>query len=119
MHCETWKGVHRESGVTCQGNGCTGLDGVLEGSSVQGFQMAGMSRGLVPCAELFLINLQASAADHKLGSELFEKIPRWLQNGTLQTNNSKVLSGGLSAVPEGFQMHRDGKISGFKLVYEL
>jgi hypothetical protein len=62
---------------------------------------------------------QASAADHNLGSELFENIPSWLQNGTLQTNKSKVLPGGLEAVKEGFQMHRDGKISGFKLVYEL
>jgi hypothetical protein len=95
------------------------LDGVFEGSSVQGVQMAGMSREFIPYVEPFLTNLQASAADHKLGSELFQKIPGWLENGTLQTNNSKVLSGGLSAVPEGFQMHRDGKISGFKLVYEL
>jgi len=61
----------------------------------------------------------ASVADHKLGSELFEKVPEWLQDGTLRTNTSKVLSGGLAAVPEGFQMYRDGKISGFKLVYEL
>ncbi|PVH68861.1 NAD(P)-binding protein [Cadophora sp. DSE1049] len=44
----------------------------------------------------------ASVADHNLGCELFKQIP-----------------GGLSAVPEGFQMHRDGKVSGFKLVYEL
>jgi hypothetical protein len=26
---------------------------------------------------------------------------------------------GLKAVPEGFQMHRDGKISGKKVVYEI
>ena len=62
---------------------------------------------------------QASVPDHTLGSELFQKIPQWLQDGKLQTNTSKVLSSGLSAVPEGFQMHRDGKISGFKLVYEM
>ena len=63
--------------------------------------------------------IQASSPDHKLGIELFEKIPGWLQDGTLRTNISKVLPGGLDAVREGFQMHRDGKISGFKLVYEL
>ncbi|KAE9371146.1 zinc-binding dehydrogenase family oxidoreductase [Stipitochalara longipes BDJ] len=61
----------------------------------------------------------ASNADHTLGSELFEKIPGWLQDGTLRPNTSKVLPGGLEAVNKGFQMHRDGKISGFKLVYEL
>jgi hypothetical protein len=65
-----------------------------------------------------LTKTQASNADHKLGTELFEKIPGWLQDGTLQPNTSKVLPGGLEAVKEGFQMHRDGKISGFKLVYE-
>jgi hypothetical protein len=37
----------------------------------------------------------------------------------LKTNASKVLPGGLEAVKQGFQMHRDGKISGFKLVYEI
>lgn len=67
----------------------------------------------------FLIRLKASIADHNLVCELFEKIPGWLVNGVLKTNVSQVLSGGLSAVPEGFQMHRDGKISGFKIVYNL
>jgi hypothetical protein len=62
---------------------------------------------------------QAVTADHELGRELFEKISGWLQDGSLRSNTSKVLLGGLGAVKEGFQMHRDGKISGFKLVYEL
>ncbi|PMD62981.1 GroES-like protein [Hyaloscypha bicolor E] len=61
----------------------------------------------------------ASSGDHALGIELFENISGWLKDGTLQANTPKVLAGGLSAIPEGFQMHRDGKISGFKLVYEL
>ncbi|OBT54774.1 hypothetical protein VE04_03464 [Pseudogymnoascus sp. 24MN13] len=61
----------------------------------------------------------ASVADHTLGIELFQKLPNWLQDGTLQTNTSKVLPGGLSAVPGGFQVHRDGMISGYKLVYEV
>jgi NADPH-dependent curcumin reductase CurA len=68
---------------------------------------------------MLLTYFQASVADHTLGIELFQKLPNWLQDGTLQTNTSKVLPGGLSAVPEGFQMHRDGKISGYKLVYEV
>jgi hypothetical protein len=50
---------------------------------------------------------------------LFEKIPGWLEKETLKTNTAKVLPGGLEAVHEGFQMHRDGKVSGFKIVYTL
>lgn len=63
--------------------------------------------------------LQASKEDHELSAELFDKIPGWLQSGQLKTNTAKILHGGLNAVPEGFQMHRDGKISGFKIVYNL
>ena len=62
---------------------------------------------------------QASVADHSLASELFEKIPGWLKDGTLESNISRVLPRGLEAVEEGFRMHRDGEISGFKLVHEL
>ena len=60
---------------------------------------------------------RASKADDELGGELFEKIPGWLRDGSLRNNTSKVL-GGLEAVEDGFQMHRGGKILGFKLVYE-
>ncbi|CZR50389.1 related to C.carbonum toxD gene [Phialocephala subalpina] len=61
----------------------------------------------------------ASEADHNLGIKLFHAIPKWLEDRTLKTNTSKVVPGRLSGVEEGFQMHRDGKISGCKLVYEL
>jgi len=61
----------------------------------------------------------ASIEDHELSAELYQKTPGWLKDGTLQTNPSKVLPGGLSAVPGGFQMLRDNKIAGFKLVYAL
>jgi NADPH:quinone reductase-like Zn-dependent oxidoreductase len=60
----------------------------------------------------------ASQDDHNLSSELFEKLPQWLEDGTIKPNEAKVLKG-LEAVPEGFQEYRDGKISGYKIVYAL
>ena len=51
--------------------------------------------------------------------ELFQKIPGWLVSRELKANTAKVLPGGFDAVSEGFQLHRDGKISGFKIVYNL
>ncbi|KAM0562187.1 hypothetical protein ACHAPJ_002632 [Fusarium lateritium] len=61
----------------------------------------------------------ASEDDHKLGTEFNEKLPGWLDEGKIKPNKAKVLPGGLDAVAGGFQEHRDGKISGYKLVYEL
>ncbi|KAL4801201.1 chaperonin 10-like protein [Aspergillus unguis] len=60
----------------------------------------------------------ASKEDHELSSELFEKMPGWLKSGTVKPNQPKVYRG-LDAVPEGFQEYRDGKISAYKIVYEL
>ncbi|KAL4879944.1 chaperonin 10-like protein [Aspergillus karnatakaensis] len=60
----------------------------------------------------------ASKEDHELVSELFEKLPAWLEEGNIKPSHLKVLSG-LDAVPEGFQEYRDGKISAYKIVYEL
>ncbi|OJJ57337.1 hypothetical protein ASPSYDRAFT_58900 [Aspergillus sydowii CBS 593.65] len=60
----------------------------------------------------------ASKHDHELSSELFEKLPGWLQNGTIKPNTPKILHG-LDAVPDGFQEYRDGKISAYKIVYEI
>ncbi|RGP72224.1 zinc-type alcohol dehydrogenase [Fusarium longipes] len=59
-----------------------------------------------------------SEEDHKLGVEFNKKLPVWLEEGKIKPNKPKVL-GGLDAVPQGFQEYRDGKISGFKIVYEL
>lgn len=59
----------------------------------------------------------ASKEDHDLAAELYEKLPKWIEEGSLVPNRSKVLPGGLNAVREGFEMHKEGKISGFKLVY--
>ncbi|KFY27670.1 hypothetical protein V491_00787 [Pseudogymnoascus sp. VKM F-3775] len=61
----------------------------------------------------------ASQADHDLSCELFQNIPGWLERGKLKPNTVRVIPGGLDAVKEGFQMHRDGQVSAFKIVYEL
>ncbi|KAF3007824.1 hypothetical protein E8E13_010620 [Curvularia kusanoi] len=60
----------------------------------------------------------AHEADHKLSAELFEKLPQWLEDGTIKPNEPKVLHG-LDKVPEGFQEYRDGKVSGYKIVYDV
>ena len=60
----------------------------------------------------------ASEADHKLSAELFNNLPQWLEDGTIEPNDTKVLHG-LEKVPEGFQEYRDGTISGYKIVYAI
>ena len=60
----------------------------------------------------------ANEDDHKLSAELFERLPQWVEDGTIKANKPKVLKG-LEKVPEGFQEYRDGKISGYKIVYAL
>lgn len=60
----------------------------------------------------------ANKDDHELATELFEKLPEWLQNGTVKPNKPSVKKG-LESVSEGFQEHRDGKISAYKIVYEI
>ncbi|OAL03233.1 GroES-like protein [Phaeosphaeriaceae sp. SRC1lsM3a] len=60
----------------------------------------------------------ASKDDHELASELFEKLPTWLETGIIKPSVPKLL-GGLDAVPAGFQEYRDGKVSGYKIVYKL
>lgn len=60
----------------------------------------------------------ANQSDHDLASELFEKLPEWLENGKIKPSTAKVLKG-LDSVAQGFQEHRDGKISAYKIVYEI
>ncbi|KAJ5981178.1 hypothetical protein N7499_001809 [Penicillium canescens] len=60
----------------------------------------------------------ASKEDHELSSELFEKLPAWLEKGTLKPSHPKSYQG-LGSVPKGFQEYRDGKISAYKIVYTL
>ncbi|KAK1527860.1 hypothetical protein CPAR01_12418 [Colletotrichum paranaense] len=61
----------------------------------------------------------ASEEDHKLGTEFYEKLPGWVEAGKLKPNKPKAISGGLDGVDKGFQVYRDGAISGEKLVYQL
>lgn len=60
----------------------------------------------------------ANEDDHSLSAELFEKLPQWLEDGIITPNQPKLLEG-LEKIPEGFQEYRDGKISGYKIVYSL
>ncbi|RAK77243.1 zinc-binding alcohol dehydrogenase family protein [Aspergillus fijiensis CBS 313.89] len=60
----------------------------------------------------------ASKSDHELSAELFDKLPSWLERGTLKPSHPRLRQG-LDSVPEGFQEYRDGKISGYKIVYAL
>jgi hypothetical protein len=62
--------------------------------------------------------LQVSKDDHELARDLFERLSAWLENGTVKTNQPRSLKG-LGRVSEGFQEYRDGKISAYKLVYEI
>ncbi|KAH0425407.1 hypothetical protein CcaCcLH18_10955 [Colletotrichum camelliae] len=61
----------------------------------------------------------AHEADHKLGTEFFEKLPGWVEEGKIKPNKPKVIPGGLDGVATGFQEYRDGNISATKLVYKL
>ncbi|KAH6998701.1 chaperonin 10-like protein [Ilyonectria sp. MPI-CAGE-AT-0026] len=61
----------------------------------------------------------ANEGDHTLAAEFCEKLPAMIEEGKIRPNNVKILPGGLSAIPAGFQEHRDGKISATKVVYEL
>lgn len=60
----------------------------------------------------------ASDDDHELSAELFKNLPQWLEDGTIEPNETKVLHG-LEKVPEGFQEYREGRISGYKIVYAI
>ncbi|OLN85193.1 Zinc-type alcohol dehydrogenase-like protein C2E1P3.01-like protein 4 [Colletotrichum chlorophyti] len=61
----------------------------------------------------------ANEDDHKLGTEFFEKLPVWVEEGKFKPNKPHIITGGLDGVPKGFQEYRDGNISGTKIVYKL
>lgn len=62
---------------------------------------------------------QASEGDHKLATEFYDQLPGWIEAGKIKPNKPKFIEGGLDAIKDGFQMHRDGKLSAEKIVYEL
>jgi hypothetical protein len=53
---------------------------------------------------------QASKEDHELSSELFDKLPQWLEQGKVQPNKPKVLHG-LDSVPQGFKTSRNTEMA--------
>ncbi|GJC89621.1 trans-enoyl reductase [Colletotrichum liriopes] len=61
----------------------------------------------------------ANESDHQLGTEFFEKLPSWVAEGKLKPNTPQIIPKGLDGVEKGFQLYRDGVISGTKLVYQL
>lgn len=61
--------------------------------------------------------LQASVDDHELSAELFENLPSWLEEGKIKPNKVKLMD--LDSIHGGFDMHRQGKISSFKIVYKV
>ncbi|OSS51852.1 hypothetical protein B5807_03670 [Epicoccum nigrum] len=60
----------------------------------------------------------AHKEDHTLAFELFDKLPQWLEDGTIKPNQPKILHG-LDKVHQGFQEYREGKLSGCKIVYAI
>jgi len=46
----------------------------------------------------------------------WDAVPGYVERGVLKFNRPTVLSGGLKAWEEGFRLHREGKVSGTKLV---
>ncbi|KAI4602495.1 hypothetical protein KJ359_009739 [Pestalotiopsis sp. 9143b] len=60
----------------------------------------------------------ASDFDHEICVDFFKKLPDWLRDGKLRASVPS-LKHGLDSVADGFQEYRDGKISGYKLVYRI
>ncbi|EON66283.1 hypothetical protein W97_05676 [Coniosporium apollinis CBS 100218] len=60
----------------------------------------------------------ASMDDHLLAAELYEKLPEWLESGKVKPNAVLAMKG-LDSVSRGFELHRQGKVSGQKIIYEI
>jgi len=63
--------------------------------------------------------LRKREADRQLAEELWRALPDLLSSGTIKPNPFRIIDGGLNGVVEGFQIYRDGGISGQKLVYNI
>jgi hypothetical protein len=96
------------------------MDGVPERSPIRRLLLDGKHEVMGGSGEIGIpANApQASKDDHELASELFQNLPTWLESGTIKPSVPKLLDG-LESVPVGFQEYRDGKISGYKIVYKL
>lgn len=80
-----------------------------------GRYVAGQTLGLTVLANRFL---QANRNDHELAASFFEALPGLLAEGTIKPN-AATLRGGLDDVRAGFQEYRDGKVSNYKIVYQI
>ncbi|KAK9779299.1 hypothetical protein SCAR479_03781 [Seiridium cardinale] len=57
-------------------------------------------------------------ADHELCAQFFEELPEWLLGGRVKPSVPSEKQG-LDSIREGFQEHRNGKVSGYKIIYKL
>lgn len=62
---------------------------------------------------------RAAFMDRVFGRKAFDFLERALVKGALVPNRVKVVPGGLLGVEHGFQMGREHKVSGEKLVYRV
>ncbi|KAM5344922.1 hypothetical protein ACJ41O_010784 [Fusarium nematophilum] len=58
-------------------------------------------------------------ADHELASSFFQLLPELISAGKIKPNSPKIIPNGLDGVFGGFQEYRDGRISNYKIVYQL
>ncbi|OJJ40835.1 hypothetical protein ASPWEDRAFT_34310 [Aspergillus wentii DTO 134E9] len=62
----------------------------------------------------------ASKTDHSLAIELFNNLPEWLATGKIQPSKAELLGKlNTDTISRGFRIHREGGISGFKIVYSV
>ena len=52
-------------------------------------------------------------------ADFLKKVPELVKSGQVKGNPTKLLEGGLEGVPAGFQLMKEGKNSGEKLVYRV
>jgi len=63
------------------------------------------------------VHWPANPRDHELAVDFCRRLPGYLSSGMIRPNMPNLYPGGLDGIAQGFQDHRDGKISGFKIVY--
>ena len=61
----------------------------------------------------------ASPEDRAHMADFLKKVPELVKSGQVKGNPTKLLEGGLEGVPAGFQLMKEGKNSGEKLVYRV
>ncbi|KAI9742115.1 MAG: hypothetical protein M1834_000505 [Cirrosporium novae-zelandiae] len=105
-----------KGGVLCTVRpGKTNTEAVVEGVRVTDVVVwTGLNREI----KLTGYEWPASKEDYELSVEFYENLPKYLISGAIKPNTPKILNG-LEAVSEGFKLHRERKISAFKIVYKV